>query len=68
MRAQHFFNFERRDLVAAAFDDVDARSAKQSVRAVIEDRNIAGSEPAVDERLLRAFRPSPVFRKHARAS
>jgi hypothetical protein len=47
--AQHFLNFERRDLVAAGLDDIDARTAEQPIGAVINHRNITGAEPPVSE-------------------
>ena len=49
MVQQRVFDFQRRDLVAAGFDDIDRRAAKDAVVAVFDDGDIAGAKPAIDE-------------------
>ena len=67
MGSEHLLDLQGGDLVAAALDDVDARSTEQPIRAVFEDGDVAGPEPAVVKRLARAVRPLPVLRKDAGA-
>ena len=68
MRAQHFLDLERRDLVAASLDDIDAAAAEDAVAPVLEDGDIAGAEPSVAERFCGRFGPSPVFVEYRRAA
>src|SRR2546426_3242998 len=68
MRPQHLLHFERRHLVPAGLDDVHARATQDPVRAVFDDGDIAGAEPAVSERRGRRLRLPPVLEKHRRAA
>ena len=55
---------ECRHLLAAGLDDVDRRPPEQPVAACLVDADVAGAEPAVDERLRRAVGPLPVSGEH----
>src|SRR2546428_600256 len=57
-------HFGRRPLVPAGLDDVHARATQDPVRAVFDDGDIAGAEPAVSERRGRRLRLPPVLEKH----
>ena len=65
MHAKHIFDFEGRDFVASAFDDVDARSPQQPIRTILLDADIARAEPSIEERRPRAFWLIPVFAEDA---
>jgi hypothetical protein len=68
MRAQNFLNFERRHLETTGLDDVHARPAQQAIRAALEHRHVAGTEPAVTECSGGLLRPLPILVEHIGAA
>jgi len=64
--AEHFFDFEGGNLVAAGFENVHARAAEEAVGAVFDHGRVAGSKPAVHKRVSRLIGLAPVFREDTR--
>ena len=50
---QHFVDLARRDLLAAAIDDLLQAAGERDVAVGVDDALVAGAEPAVDERFAR---------------
>ena len=60
VRDQHFLDFERRDVLAAADDDVFLPIDDQHVAIAVDGRQVSGMEPSALHRVQAVSRPLPV--------